>query len=690
MLAVVAMSTTAGAKVVTGSDLAAAKNPIRRVVDLLQAMQKKVVKEGEAEEELYEKFQCYCKTGGADLTAAISAAEQKIPQVTAALESAEASKEQADADIKKAKADRAEGKADLATATALREKEAKAFAKYRGDASTNLSAMKAAIDAIEKGMAGSFLQTAQATILKKLSIDLEMTEADRDMLTAFLSQSQDYAPKSGQIVGILKEMQDTMSKDLADATATEEKAIKDYESLSAAKTAEIEALTASIESNLEKSGKLALEIVAMKEDIDDTTETLNEDKKFLSGLETDCDTKKAEWEERSKTRTEELLAIAETIKILNSDDALELFKKTLPAPSSLLETRVRVKDSARTALKALDAARNKNGFFSDPRVSAIALAMRGGSKSFEKVIKMIDDMVALLAKEQTTDDDKKAYCEKEIDVAEDEKKALDINISDLDKAIADAEESVATLTDELAALAKGIKDLDKSVAEATSTREEENALYKKTMQEDSAAKEILKMAKNRLAKFYAPKMYQPPAKEERSTMGRISEEMAFVQEAPALVEVRSHVQKRADPGPPPQTWDAYKTKSEEHGGVVAMMDLLIGDIDKEITQMTTDEKESQKEYEEMMQLSAEKRTTDSKSMQQKGAEKAELEADLVTMKGELKSKGKELYLKEGQIKDLHLECDWLVANFDMRKEARAGEVDSLKKAKAVLSGADYE
>jgi predicted nucleic acid-binding Zn-ribbon protein len=652
-------------------------------------MQKQVVEEGKKEEEVYEKFLCYCKTGNSDLSLAISDAEQKIPQVTAALEEAEAAKKQADADVAKAKADRAEGKEALATATALRKKEATAFAKYRGDAETNLSALKAAIGAIEKGMAGSFLQTTQAATLRKLSIDMEMSSADRDMLTAFLAQGQgdSYAPKSGQIVGILKEMQDTMAKELSEATDAEEKAISDYEALAAAKTQEIEALTASIEANLEKSGKLALDIVAMKEDIDDTTKTLNEDKKFLAELEKGCDTKKAEMEERTKIRTDELLAIHETIKILNSDDALELFKKTLPAPA-LLQTEEKMDEVKSQALKMLGAARNQNGFFQDPRLGLIALSLRGGSKSFDKVIKMIDDMVALLAKEQVTDDEKKAYCEKEIDTAEDEKKMLEVNIADLEKAIADAEEQISTLADEIAALAKGIKDLDASVKEATETRQEENDLYKTTMQEDTAAKEVLKMAKNRLAKFYAPKMYKPPAKAERSEMGRISEEMSFVQEA-SLVEVHAHIAVKADPGPPPETWDAYKTKSEEHGGVVAMLDLLINDLDKEMTAATTDEKESQKEYEEMMQMSADKRTADSKSMAEKEATKAATEADLLNLKQSHKDKSKELYMKEMQLRDLHMDCDWLVANFEVRKEARAGEVDSLKKAKAVLSGADY-
>merc|ERR1719293_296058 len=285
-------------------------------------------------------------------------------------------------------------------------------------------------------------------------------------------------------------------------------------------------------------------------------------------------------------------------------------------------------------------------------------------------------MVVLLGEEQTADDTKKAYCEKELDTEEDNKKVLEIKGSDLEKSIADTKESIATLADEIAALLAGIKELDGQVKVATETREEENAFWKKTMQEDNAAKDVLKMAKNRLAKFYAPKMYQPPAKVERSTMGRISEEMSLAQHA-------------ASPGLPPATWSAYQKKDEEHGGVVAMLDLLIADLDKEITQMTTDEKEAQSEYETFMANAADKRAADSKSTEQKTNEKAQLEAAQLRLEQEHKGTMQELYNTEMVIKDLHVSCDWLLANFEVRKEARTGEVDSLKRAKAVLSGADY-
>merc|ERR1719411_497964 len=155
-------------------------------------------------------------------------------------------------------------------------------------------------------------------------------------MTAFLSQSTEYSPQSGQIVGILKTMHDEMSAALADGTATEEAAIAAYSGLMAAKKKELAALQATIESRMEQIGDLGVAIAEMKNDLGDTQEALAADKKFLAELEKSCATKAAEWQERSKTRAEELVALSETIKVLNDDDALELFKSTLPSPSASL------------------------------------------------------------------------------------------------------------------------------------------------------------------------------------------------------------------------------------------------------------------------------------------------------------------------------------------------------------------
>merc|ERR1712060_928196 len=112
-------------------------------------------------------------------------------------------------------------------------------------------------------------------------------------------------------------------------------------------------------------------------------------------------------------------------------------------------------------------------------------------------------------------------------------------------------------------------------------------------------------------------------------------------------------------------------------------------LDKEMSTMETDEKNAQSEYETFMQDSQAKRAGDSRSIADKEGVKADLEARLQKMGAEHKATGKEAYNTATTIKDLHLECDWLLSNFQARKEARAGEVESLKNAKAVLSGADF-
>merc|ERR1719409_1093000 len=161
----------------------------------------------------------------------------------------------------------------------------------------------------------------------------------------------------------------------------------------------------------------------------------------------------------------------------------------------------------------------------DPRLDLIELAMHGKKMGFGKIIKMIDELVRELKAEQGVDNDKKSYCLAEFDKAEDKKKGLELDISDLDKAIADGEESIATLKSEIAALQDGIKKLDASVAEATATRKEEHDDYVETLAANTAAKDLLNFAKNRLNKFYNPKLYKAPPKRELSEEDRITVNM---------------------------------------------------------------------------------------------------------------------------------------------------------------------
>merc|ERR1719375_7949 len=382
-----------------------------------------------------------------------------------------------------------------------------------------------------------------------------------------------------------------------------------------------------------------------------------------------------------KLRSEELLALADTIKVLNDDDALELFKKTLPGASSFLQLKVTEGEQQRQALAAIRAARGNR-----PELNFIALALQGKKVNFGKVVKMIDEMVATLKAEQQDDDDKKEYCETQFDLADDKKKSLERSVANLEKAIAKAKEAVAALADEIKALEAGIVALDKSVAEATQQRKEENQEFTEMMASNGAAKDLLGFAKNRMNKFYNPSMYKAPPKRELTEDERITLNMGGTlapTDAPGgiagtgvTVLISEH---RGAPPPPPETFGAYSKKSEESNGVIAMMDAMVADLDKEMQEAEFEEKDAQAEYEEMMKDSAEKRVTDSKSITEKEGSKADGEANLQKMGKERLAKMKEAMATITVIEDLHKDCDWLLKNFDVRKEARAGEVDALRR-----------
>jgi len=663
-----------------------------------------VTADGEKQEAAYIKFMCYCGTSGGDLSRSIQAASDKIDALTASIKSDVENKAQTKANLAEHTASRDEAKDTMAKATALRKKEAGIYAQFKSDSETNIAALDKAIPLIEKGMAGAFLQTQAASRIRTFVMEkAELPDATREELLSFLSGGSDqkYVPQSGEIVGILKTILDEMSAAFVDATAVENAAIDNYEALMAAKKREVATLQKQIETEMTRIGELAVKIAAEQNDLEDTKEALSEDQKFKLELETSCDTKTQDWELIKKTRADELTALADTIKVLNDDDALELFKSTLPSASmSFMQTQA---GSAALRAKALalvqraSVSRKSSKMTAQPQLDLLALALSGKKAGFEKVIGMIDAMVVNLHKEQQGDNDLKAYCESSLDKADDRRKVLENSIHDSEVAISEMNGAIAQLAEELAGLTAGVKALDKSVAEATELRKEENAEFKQFISDDTSAKELLKFAKNRLNKFYNPKLYKAPPKLELTGQERLTVSLGGTVTTPAPGGIANtgigaffvQTSSIAAPGPPPDTFGPYQSKTETGNGVIAMIDLLVKDLDKEMQEATVNEKHGQTEYEALMADSAAKRAADSKSITDKDSEKASTEESLQAENEAKADTTVEHMNTVKEIGSLHGECDWLVQYFDVRKQARADEIESLSNAKAVLNGATY-
>lgn len=659
------------------SSMSTTVNPIRKVVNLLRNMQQKVKSDAKTEEELFEKFMCYCKTNGGGLEKSVADAKLRIPEVQSSMEAAQSALVQMQGDIKQAKTDRDAAKKTLAESSAIREREAAAFAAKKTNGQMNIKAIDKAIASLQKNKASSFLQSPEAALVQKIAMATDdLVDQDREDLVAFISnKGGNQSPEMGSIIGIMKTLKETLIKELQTEIEDEKLALNKYKETAAAKGHEVKALQAAIESKLVRTGKLRVEVTHLKEDLEDTKQMFAEDSKFLADLNKNCGSKNKDWEKTKQMRAAELFALSDTIKVLNNDEALDLFKKTLPsAASSFMQVQITAATLRKRALMELNHPKAPRRH---PKIDLIQMALSSKKIGFDKILKMVDEMISVLREEQRVDDRKKDYCTSKFDSLEDKMKTLEWDKADIQSSLEDAKESLAAMKGDIKALEKSIQDLDKSVVEATKQRQDENKEYKELMASNAAAKQLLEYAENRLNKFYNPKLYVEPKKEDAPDGSAL------------FIQVALHALHKEAPPPPPEAVEAYKKKTEENAGVMQMISTLMLDLDKDTTEAETTEKLAQEAYEQMTVDSKEKRAVDTKALAEKVAAKADLEAGELSSKSQKKAVVKEMYAMTEVTQALHKECDFLLKYFQVRKEGRSDEIDSMMKAKAVLSGADY-
>merc|ERR1719217_1614366 len=298
-----------------------------------------------------------------------------------------------------------------------------------------------------------------------------------------------------------------------------------------------------------------------------------------------------------------------------------------------------------------------------------------------------------------------SYCDKELTKSLQDKKDSEEAIATSEAAIEEMTDESATLGDEIKRLGKEIKALDKAVAEATEQRKEEHGEFITFQTENNAALQLIEKAKNKLFKFYRPNQYKEAPKQELTEEEKIlaasgrsdmiataaPEMIAGTSIAAVQTQVYAQLHQRSDAAPPapPATWDAYQKKDGKSNGVIALMDMLLKELQDGITEAEHEEETAQKDYERLMSDSQASRATMADSITTKEAAKAELDSKIVATKEKKASLETELANIKQYLVQLHADCDFIIENFDMRKAARENEVEGLKNAKSVLSGANF-
>jgi len=378
----------------------------------------------------------------------------------------------------------------------------------------------------------------------------------------------------------------------------------------------------------------------------------------LATLEKDCKDEEIAYQERLKTRTEEIQALSETLKILTDDAARELYDKTM----SLLQMDASQTSNVRALQRSVEhiaevARRNGN-------TALAALAVRMQLDAFTKVKEMMDKMLAALVKQQQAEYDKNQKCKKDMDVTEDSIKEGEEIKADLGEKHQMLTDTISTLKKEIDELTADVKSMEISLKAAGEERKAQNKLFQVSVSDQRAVINILNKANKRLADFYAG----------------------------SLVQVNVHNQQTpgaASSAPPPSPKAAGYAKSAGAGGALQLLATVIKDAEVVEIELTKTEQKSQQDYAQFVQDATNSIEADRSSMETKTGELAENKAALSETEGEQLLNQEELDKLSELLKAHHAECDYVMKYFDIRQEARQEEMDAIKDAKAILSGADF-
>jgi len=666
-----------GAHALTFDENEAKNRPVSKVITLLKDMMKQLEKEAQEDEEIYDKLACWCETNDKEKTKAIADAEAKIEDLTTKIEELTALSAQLNTEIKNLESEVAKNQEALDKATAIREKQLAEFNAEEKDSLEAISALKAAITVLSKHHGGAFLQGAHsstASVAMTLQRQMQqhapllkgiITPSQRKAVAAFIQAPQDYfdakptfkqsyAPQSGEIFGILRQMLETFEANLAQSQKEENENQKTYEELKAAKEAEIAAGQEQIDKKTAELADTDEKNAQAKEDIEDTKKSLAADEEFLMMLKEKCSMTDKEWEERQKTRQLEMEAVSKALAVLSGDDAHDLFTRTFnPA---LMQTEVAIASKKREQASNLLSRAAKR--LNSPRLSALAYRVR--LDAFTRVKKAIDDMIAQLLKEKADEIKHKDFCVDEFNTNQLQTEKKEREKSDLIAKIEDLEMTIKALTEAIAKLKDEIAEMQVQMKRAGEDREQENKEFQTTVADQRETQRLLKAALSILQDFYGKKA--------------------------ALLQGRK--QEPAGP-PPPPGFEAYK-KNAASGGVMDMIQQIISDAKAMESEAIRSEEDAQKAYEDFVKETNASIEAKSKEIVNKSEQKAKAETDFVETKEAKEAVMLELEQLSNYNAELHQSCDFVMKNFDLRQTARDEEVEALKQAKAILSGAKFE
>jgi len=493
-----------------------------------------------------------------------------------------------------------------------------------------------------------------------------------------------YSPRSGVIFGILKQLKEEFEAQLSTSQSTESKGMGDYEAMNTAKEEQVEVGKEKLDDMEGEHAENQKALSDAKEDLDLTRKQRTADVEFLRNLKLTCQGLDKQWELRSKTRSQEILAVAEALTILTEDDAQDLMAKTvtLLQERSSTELGSAMRAARSHAASVLRRAAQEPAFDADdllaawrgrktgisvgsaagPRAQLSTLAVTVQLDAFTKVKEALDKMVAELKAEQQEEVKFKAFCDKEFDENAKATYKKTEEKEDLEMKIEKLAAVMKKLAEEIEAAKQQIADTQVEIKKASESREEENGVFQTTVADQRATQEILKKALARLRAFY-----------KKAGAGSQRPEDAEAEEA--LVQQT-----------PPVQFNKFK-KNAGASPVMGLITQIIEDSKQVEDEAVAGETKAQADYQQFVKDSnaliaelADAVTAKTKAIAGAKVETADAEGDHESAVEELES-------LTAYNADLHGQCDFVLKNFEIRQRARLQEMEAIQEAKGILAGA---
>jgi len=631
--------------------------PVSKVINLLKDMQAQLEKEGEEDQKVYDAMTCWCETNDKAKTKSIADGEAHIVDLQTKIEELTGTSARLNTETEKLDKEIKKNTDALDKATALRKKQLAEFTTEEQDLLSSISSLKGAVTTLSAHNGASLMQIVKTEFKKheallKRNLSHELHKIALSLLQQPSTFGDSYAPQSGPIFGLLSQMKETFETNLVNSQKQEDTHQKAFEGLKAATTEEINAGEEQFDAKTQELAATDEANGQAKEDLADTRDTLAADQEFLGMLKEKCALVDEEMAQRQKTRNLEIEAVSKALAVLSGDDAHDLFTKTFNFVQINSATHFARRAKASAVLAAAGAKLNR------PQLSALASRMR--LDAFSVIKGALDKMEKRLAAEAEAEIKQKDYCvdglnENQLDTEQKQREKTDTQ----DK-IDDLTEHIKVLTEDIATLKEDIGFLQLQMKRAGEDREKESAEFQMTVQDQRATQKLLNKALTILKGFYDKK-----------------------------VAAASFVQKQEPAGPPPPPGFKSYENNRSSGGVMGMIQQIIDDAKAMEEEAVHAEDETIKAYGAFVEETNNSINAKAKSEIDKSAEKASAEKSLAEANEDMNEKLEELLALANKNQELHHGCDYLLKNFDIRQEARDQELEALKDAEAIMSGATF-